>query len=457
MINFNEQTIIAQCTPQGNGAIALIRLSGTDAITIANNISKLPGTQSNLLEKSSHTVHYGHIMDHHDQLIDQVMLIVMQAPRTFTGENTVEITCHNNPFIVEKIINLAINNGARLAQKGEFAQRAFLNNKLDLIQAEAINSLIHAHTEQALKKSLSQLEGQLSHWIAEIEQKLLKCIALSEASFEFIDEEMDFSPQIKSELVAIINAIKQAQQTNNIQQQIKDGIKIAIIGSVNAGKSSLFNALLKKERAIVTPIAGTTRDVIEAGIYNNQNYLTLVDTAGLRQTQDYIEQLGINKSFEQAEIADIILLTFDSSRQITSVELEVYQALFAKFKDKMILVANKSDQATLLKLPSKFAPIIKISTQTKDGLEALEHAIQNKINLILSQDTAPFLLNQRQFSVLSSVTQMSELVIKMLTNPEFELISLHLNEILQLLSNLSGKTVTENSMDRIFREFCVGK
>jgi len=451
----SEQTIIAQCTPQGSGAIALLRLSGTDAIKIADLIAKLPHQQK-LMMQASHTVHYGHIVSD-QEIVDQVMFIIMQAPKTFTGEHVVEITCHNNPFIVDKIISLAIKHGARLAQKGEFAKRAFLNGKIDLIQAEAIDSLIHAHTEQALQKSLSQLSGSLSHWSIELENKLLKCVAFSEASFEFIDEEMDFAPQIKNELIQIIDLIDLAQKSHNISQQIKDGLRIAIIGSVNAGKSSLFNALLNKERAIVTPIAGTTRDVIEAGIYTKQHYLTLVDTAGLRETNDEIEAIGIAKSLQEAELADIILLTFDTSRQITPAELAVYQEIFIKFKEKIILVANKSDQTNLLNLPSNFQNIVLVSSQTKTGLDLLEKEIQTKINLILSQDSAPFLLNQRQFNVLTSVRLSIQEILKMLACPEFELISLHLNEALQILSNLSGKSVTEKSMDTIFREFCVGK
>lgn len=454
-MNFSTQTIIAQCTPQGSGALALIRISGPKAIIIADLIARLPGKQ-NLSKQSSHTVHYGHIVDEHQQ-IDQVMLIVMHGPKTFTGEHTIEITCHNNPFIIEKIINLAIRHGARLAQKGEFAQQAFLNDKMDLTQAEAINSLIHAHTEQALKKSLAQLSGNLANWSAEIEQGLLKCIAFCEASFEFIDEEIDFSPQISHELNQIITNIAQAQQNNHIAQQIKEGLRIAIIGSVNAGKSSLFNTILNKERAIVTPIAGTTRDVIEAGIYTKQHYLTLVDTAGLRETNDQIEALGIARSKNEAKLADIILLTFDSSRQITKSELLAYSDIFNEFKDKIILVANKVDQENLLKLSQEFKPITYVSTKTKTGIEQLSNQIHHKIDVILAQDTAPFLLNQRQFNILSSVTDAVKQMITMLKNPEFEIISLHLNETLQILANLSGKSITEKSMDTIFREFCVGK
>lgn len=454
-MDFNEQTIIAQCTPQGSGAIALIRLSGVDAIVIADHMASLPSKQKLALQ-ATHTVHYGHVVDN-QTVVDQVMMIVMHGPRTFTGEHTVEITCHNNPFIVDQIINLALKHGARLAQKGEFTQRAFLNGKIDLTQAEAIDSLIHAHTEQALKKSLAQLSGSLTSWSQTIETSLLKCIAFAEASFEFIDEEMDFSPQIRLELQTILTAIAQAQQANNISQQIKDGVRIAIVGSVNAGKSSLFNALLNKERAIVTPIAGTTRDVIEAGIYTKQHYLTLVDTAGLRETNDQIEAIGITKSFNEAQIADIILLTFDGSRPITAPELAIYQEIFNQFKDKIILVANKSDQPNLLKLSPDFQNIILVSSQTKLGLDLLEKQILLSIDQLMAQDTAPFLLNQRQFNVLTSVRVQVEKILNMLTCPEFELISLHLNETLQTLSNLSGKSVTEKSMDTIFREFCVGK
>lgn len=450
-----DATIIAQCTPSGSGAIALLRLSGPDAISITDKFSRLPQNIA-LGHQASHTVHYGQIIDQ-GQVVDQVMLIVMQAPKTFTGENVVEITCHNNPFIIEKIISLALSYGARLAHKGEFAQRAFLNNKIDLTQAEAINSLIHAHTEQAMQKSLAQLKGSLTNWSKQIEQSLYKCLALSEASFEFIDEEMDFSPQIKAELQLILSQIGQAQASFELQQQIKDGVRIAIIGSVNAGKSALFNALLKRDRAIVTPIAGTTRDSIEAGIYTNQHYLTLVDTAGLRQTEDYVEQIGIERSMAEAQGADLILLVFDTSRLITPAELSVYEQIFQQYHDKIILVGNKADQAHKLELPPTMAELNLVSSQTKLGLEKLEELILARIKALLETDSSPFLLNQRQFQILSSISTNCQQILKMLEQPEYELISLHLNETLQSLSALTGQSITEQGLETIFREFCVGK
>ncbi len=451
-----DATIIAQCTPSGSGAIALLRLSGADAIIIVDRFSKLTQGQT-LKAQASHTVHYGQIIDQDKQVVDQVMFIVMIAPKTFTGENVVEITCHNNPFIIEKIIGLAIFHGARLAHKGEFAQRSFLNNKIDLVQAEAINSLIHAHTEQAMQKSLSQLKGSLTNWSQQIEQSLYKCLALSEASFEFIDEEMDFGPQIRTELEQVITQIKLAQQSYGIQQQIKDGVRIAIIGTVNAGKSALFNALLKRERAIVTPIAGTTRDSIEAGIYTNQHYLTLVDTAGLRQTDDYVEQIGIERSMAEAHQADLILLVFDTSRMVTPAELAIYQEIMTKYQDKIILVGNKCDQIIKLELPDQFKNLNLVSAQGLNGLTELEALVLGRIKQLLETDSSPFLLNQRQFNILSTVASNCQQILTMITNPEYELISLHLNEILQILSALTGQSITEQGLETIFREFCVGK
>ncbi len=339
-LSTDEQTIIAQCTPKGSGAIALLRLSGTNAIDIASKISTLASGKT-LTQALSHTVHYGSVIDTNQKVVDKVMFIVMHAPRTFTGQNVVEITTHNNQFLVEEIIAHAINHGARLAQQGEFARRAVLNEKIDLVQAEAINELIHANTQLALKKSLAQLEGSFSHWIESIEQKLIKALALSEASFEFIDEEdLEFNQQINTIITKTLDTIARLKHTFDQQQQIREGIRIAIIGSVNAGKSSLFNALLKKDRAIVTSIAGTTRDVIEAGLYKNNNYWTLIDTAGLRQTENIIEQKGIERSHKEAELADIILLVIDGSRTMTTQEQQVYNELYAAHTDNTNVTKN---------------------------------------------------------------------------------------------------------------------
>lgn len=454
----NQQAIIAQCTPQGNGAIALLRLSGGNAFVIADAISKLPNKKKLSLQKT-HTIHYGWAIDADGNHIDQLLFLLMRSPHTFTGDDTVEITCHNNPFIIQNILQAAISAGARMAQEGEFSRRAVENNKIDILQAEAINDLIHANTQQALKQSLSQLEGSFTQWITKIEKQLIKALALSEASFEFIDEEnMEFNLTITEIIDNILETIGVLKKTFDQQQQIRQGIRIAIIGSVNAGKSSLFNALLKQNRAIVTNIAGTTRDAIEAGLYKNGNYWTLIDTAGLRTTNDIIEQIGITRSHEEAHKADIILLVFDGSHQLTPAEQMVYQELLEKYNNKIIIISNKAD------LPQQANPLINTTlstiaaSHTHDSNEAIEAAIQEKINHLFTTIQSPFLLNQRHYNALLSLESTLHSCQPMIaTNPQYELISYHLNDTLATLSELTGKTISEAGMDAVFREFCVGK
>lgn len=454
-----DQTIIAQCTPTGSGALALLRISGTNALSTANKISKLANNKK-LTQQKSHTIHYGWIVDQNNNHIDQVMFLIMHAPKTFTGQNTVEITCHNNPFIIENIIAQAINAGARIAQNGEFTKRAVLNKKIDLIKAEAINELIHANTQKALKKSLEQIEGSFSHWICEIENDLVKALAFSEASFEFIDEEnMAFGSHIKKIIKQIIRTIETLKVSFDKQKHIRDGIRIAIIGAVNAGKSSLFNTLLKKQRAIVTNIAGTTRDVIEVGMYKNGNYWTIIDTAGLRQTNDVIEKEGIKRSFNEAHQADIILLVIDQSRNITPQELDVYTQLKEQYENKIILIHNKSDLPTKLNNTNiHHQKTISISTKENKNVDQLEHALQQKASALLASFDAPFLVNKRQSNILLSLEKQLNLLLPMLDGDiQYELVSYHINDALSHLAQLTGKSISEMGMDKVFREFCVGK
>jgi tRNA modification GTPase len=452
-----HHTIIAQCTPQGSGALALLRLSGKNALFIADQLSDMPSDKALSLQKT-HTIHYGWVIDADRNRLDQVLFLIMHAPRTFTGEDTVEITCHNNPFIIASIINAAVTAGARVAHAGEFSQQAVLNNKITVTQAEAINELIHANTQQALKQSLAQLQGSLSNWIHTIEQKLITALAFSEASFEFIDEEsMEFASEICHIITEVLQDILQLKKTFNQQQHIRQGIRIAIIGSVNAGKSSFFNALLGKDRAIVTHIAGTTRDVIEAGLYKNGNYWTLIDTAGLRTTDDVIEQIGITRSYEEAHKADVILLVFDGSQPLITHEIQVYQELISLFQSKIIIIQNKSD---IKEHATQFTtePTITISAKTRHNIEYVETVIQEKIETLFCSIDSPFLLNQRHYNSLMSLEQNLHVIIPMLNGSRsYELISYHLQESLVALSELSGKSISEAGMDAIFRQFCVGK
>ena len=456
--NHYEDTIIAQCTPQGSGAIALLRLSGKNALAVADAIGRLPNNKT-LLTQNTHTIHFGLIVDKNKTIIDQVLFLVMHAPHTFTGDNTVEITCHNNPFIINNIISAALNVGARIAQNGEFSQRAVLNNKIDITQAEAINDLIHANTQLALKQSLSQLHGSFSHWITTIEKQLIKALALSDASFEFLDEEnMEFNAHINEIIVDCLARISSLQKTFNQQQQIRQGIRIAIIGSVNAGKSSFFNALLNQERAIVTNIAGTTRDSIEAGVYKDGNYWTLIDTAGQRKTHDIIEHIGITRSYEEAQKADIILLVFDGSQQISLEEIAVYKDLYEKYHNKIILIKNKSDLPTQLHSFFEQKKHVIVSSLTKTNIDQVEQNIQQKIAHLFENIESPFLLNKRHFNVLLSIEkELLHIGTMLMGNVQYELVSYHLKNAISILSELSGKTISEAGMDAIFREFCIGK
>lgn len=454
-----NQTIVAHCTPVGSGAVALLRMCGDDVLSILTPICTLVSKKS-IADVASHTIHYGTVHDVNGHIIDHVLFLVMHGPKTFTGQNTVEITAHNNVFIIEALIARIIEAGARLAHNGEFTQRAVLNDKIDLLQAEAIHELIHANTQQALKKSLAQLEGSFSAQIENIEKDLIAAIALAQASFEFLDEEtIEFGAQITTIVQSTCAYIDDLKRNFNQQQHIRQGVRIAIIGSINAGKSSLFNALVGTNRAIVSPMAGTTRDAIEAGLYTLGNYWTLVDTAGLRQTEDTIEQEGIRRSLEQAQLADVIILVCDSSRRLSTEEQRVHQQLLDRYEHKIILVLNKVDLPIKINLSQWNHEAIRVSAATGHGLQALEVALRTKIDHLLHKAEAPFLLNKRQYHLLLELEKRLIETISILKKEKtpFELVAYHLTEAISDTAQLTGKSISETAMDAVFKEFCVGK
>lgn len=458
----DQGAIVAQCTPIGPGAIALLRISGSNACIVAERIIQLASGEY-LTMLPTHTIHYGWVVDVDRTRIDNVLVLLMRGPKTFTGQDTVEITCHNNQFIIEQILEVAIAAGARLAHNGEFSYRAVLNNKIDVIQAESINELIHANTQMGLKLALHQVQGSLSCWISDIEKRLLKVVTYCEASFEFIDEEMGFDQEIKKFITSVLASIENIKSTYNQQQHIRQGIRVAIIGSVNVGKSSLFNALLNQNRSIVTNIAGTTRDVVETGLYRGGHYWTLADTAGLRQTDDIIEQEGIERSREQAELADIILLVFDASRELTASEKEIYSELSSTHKNKIIRVYNKADLINSLSTHHQESTMYLISTKTQYGINVLQVALEEYIVKLFKTIESPFLLNKRHYNVLLSLEKELQYVQAYCIDAHseqqlrYELISYHIVEALAYVGELTGKSISEQGMDAIFKEFCVGK
>src|SRR3990167_739553 len=483
-----QRTIVAQCTPIGSGTLAVIRISGPQSLQIADQLGQL-ASGAKISAQAANTINYGAVIKYvtapktHSEtqdfiIIDRVMFSVFRAPKSFTGEDTVEISCHNNQLIINQIINLTLEFGASLAQRGEFSQQAFLNQKLDLTQVEALNELIYANTDQALKKSLAQLDGSLSHWLVEIEAQLLQALALSEASFEFLDEEFDFGPQILVIIEKLALSLRELQIKFNQDQQLRTGIKIAIVGPPNAGKSSLFNKLVQQERAIVTEIAGTTRDTIEAGWQLGEYLVTFVDTAGLRKATETIEQLGITRSLQAAQAADVILLVFDSTRDQASYsasELAEYQELIKLYSHKILLVLNKCDLETrasrrkpgvALAKPGEQSRDVKgerepilVSAQTGANLDQLKQALENKIQSLLGVNNSQFLLNQRHNIIISDLLTQLAVIQNLLTQDQvaYELLSINLNQALVTISELTGKTISEQAMDKIFREFCVGK
>lgn len=458
--NHDTQPIVACCTARGTGAIALIRIAGEAACAVADRIAQLPGGKT-LSAASTHTIEYGFVVDERYNKIDTVLFLIMRAPRTFTGQDTIEITAHNNTFIVDAIIDAAVKAGARLAEPGEFSKRAVLAGKMDILQAEALHEVIQAGTMQGLKSSYAQLSGTLSHEIAILEKQLLHAHALANASFEFIEEEnLEFGTTICTMIRTVTLDVDRLIAHFPLQQQLKEGARIALVGSVNAGKSSLFNALLGSKRAIVTPIAGTTRDVIEAGIYRAGHHQTLIDTAGIRITEDIIEQEGIERSEREASKADVVLIIIDSTRSAAPEEAATYDRLVTTYRNKAILVYTKSDLPSAVQYQAPYTlPITHVSVHQAETVTALAqmieatHAAQATCGSVM-----PYLLNERQMRLLRELQKkLHTLHAAMRTHIAYEIIAHHLQDALATISELTGKSVSEASMDAIFKEFCVGK
>lgn len=450
-----ENVIVAQSTPIGIGALAIIRLSG-------NNVRGLIGQAIVLKSKKkiedipTHTIHYGVMYDEQGTIIDQVIIAVMDAPRSFTGENTIEIMCHCNQFIIKNIIERCLNLGARKAERGEFSERAVINKKMDLLQAEAINELLHAQSEIVTKKALSQLKGSLSHEIESLDRELTTVSAWCQASFEFLDEERDFRPTIQHRISLLINQIEKLLHIHQYSQILKKGIKIAIIGSVNVGKSSLLNALLGYKRAIVSDVAGTTRDTIEASVTLKNYNVTFIDTAGIRETNNQIEQEGIEKSYAEMKQSDLILLLYTEQIIEHPKIYNFYKSIIQEYNNKVIIIKNKIDQKNTVSI---FENEIPTSTKNNTGILKINDTIIEKIIHQYNTFSASFIINSRHAENLSNLLSEIHIIKDMLNNPNpfYEIILYHLRQAQKKISDLSGKSIEEESLDKVFREFCVGK
>ena len=440
-----NDTIVAIASAESISAISIIRVSGEDAINIVNKVFT-----KNLLEVNSHTIHYGHIIDLDKNIVDEVLVSVFKAPRSFTMENIVEINCHGGTFITKKILTLLLSVGARLATPGEFTRRAFLNGRIDLTQAEAIQDLLEASHDTQLQMAIGALKGSVQKLLEPLNEQLVQMISNIEVNIDY--PEYDDVPTLTHEvllplseqwLIDIDNLLDKA----NSGKIVKEGIQTAIIGRPNVGKSSLLNALLEEDKAIVTDIAGTTRDIVEGDIRLKNITLHLMDTAGIRNTEDEIERIGIDKSKKVVEDAQLIILVLDNSSNLTSED----EQLLEMTKDKeRIVVYNKSDINTLHQ---------GITISAKDGaIQALIDEINSRYLEHIKMIENGTFGNERQIALLFSAKQaMLEVNRALKDNVELDLVAIDLQVVYQMLQEIIGNYSKENLLDEIFSRFCLGK
>jgi tRNA modification GTPase len=454
-----EDTIAAIATPLGAGGLAVIRLSGRNALAIADKVF-LPAGKSSTRPSAAptHTLHFGHIV-RHGARVDEVLLAVMRAPRTYTREDTVEISCHGGLLVAKLVLDTVLEQGARLAEPGEFTQRAFLHGRLDLAQAEAVADLIHARTELALAAANEQLAGRLSQRIRQLRDQLLQTLAHVEAHIDFPDE--DIAPDTRAQLVSRLERgltfLDELLRTAPEGQILRHGIRAAIIGRPNVGKSSLLNQLLGHDRAIVSPTPGTTRDTIAETANIRGLPVVFIDTAGLRESSDAVEQEGIRRSRETFARAELILHVFDASQPFTPADQSDLDEFAGK---KRLVVRNKSDLPGRLELPAAVAlQAVSVSCLTGAGLETLKDAIKAAVwSGEIQAEMLQVMINARHQDALRRAR---EAVLRSLDGLRqdltLELVALELRIAAHAVGEIVGETATENLLDSIFRQFCIGK
>jgi tRNA modification GTPase len=450
-----NDTIVALATAPGLGAIAVIRLSGSKAIEITTSVF----SKKSLMQQPSHTVHFGKLLNGTD-VIDEVVVSIYRAPKSYTGEEVVEISCHGAPLIQDAILQLMIHAGARMAKPGEFTQRAFLNGKLDLTQAEAVADLIASNTEAARKTALHNLKGGFSTDLQLMREKLIKFSALIELELDFSQEDVAFANKKELEILVQQLQIKTQALLDSFKlgNVIKNGVQVAIVGKPNAGKSTLLNALLNENRALVSEIAGTTRDTVEEYLNIQGVLFKLIDTAGIRNTtQDIIEQMGIDKSKEKIVGADIVIALFDLNDQGLE-EVKTWQSEIDA--DKLILVGNKKD---LLKDQSILSEavlkeVVFISAKEKDNIKALEHLLFQKAAGEGINKEGTIVTNARHVASLKKLSlALNDVETGLQHNVTGDLLALDIRQALHYLGTITGQITNEDQLDFIFSKFCIGK
>ncbi len=447
----NFETIAAISTAFGTAGISVIRISGEKAISEFNKIFK----GKNLTKVKSHTLHYGHIMNDDGSILDEVMVAIMRKPKTFTAEDTVEVSTHGGILITQKVLERILTLDIRLAEPGEFSERAYLNGRIDLVEAESIMDLIHAKSEQALKIANLGVQKHTSELIRKLRSKLLTIIAQIEVNIDYpeYDDAVVMSKEIigpkTEELITEINHILDESHKNQI---IRDGVRTAIIGKPNVGKSSLLNALLNEEKAIVTDIEGTTRDTIEAYINVAGITLKLIDTAGIRETSDVVERIGVDRSMKALGDAELVLLVLDQSKALSKEDKELLELTKDK---KRIILANKSDLPKALSMEE----VLPISTLTKSGLKELEKAILKMLELedIQSRDFN-YLSNIRHITKVKEAKNSLENVLRSIDlDMPVDVYAIDLTQAWRSLGEILGENYTDDLLNELFSKFCLGK
>ncbi|NLL30385.1 MAG: tRNA uridine-5-carboxymethylaminomethyl(34) synthesis GTPase MnmE [Clostridiales bacterium] len=454
-------TISAISTAIGEGGIAIIRVSGDKALDIVSRIFKAKNDKD-IKDMKSYTMRYGYIIDiDTKEPIDEVIISFMKGPRSYTAEDVVEINCHGGVTSTNKVLEMTIKAGARLAEPGEFTKRAFLNGRIDLSQAEAVMDLITAKTDLAMKSALMQSNGSLSREIGKLNEYLLNVLALIEYAVDFTEDEEEIDPSIpprvRDGLEEAFNNINRLMKNADEGRIIRDGLSLAIVGKPNVGKSSLLNVLLKEKRAIVTDIAGTTRDVIEEYINLDGIPVKIIDTAGIRETDDIVERIGVEKSKEKIEEADLVLLVLDSSRELDNEDNEIIEAVRNK---KSILLLNKIDLENKidLSLLENFEHKIKISAKEDLGIDKLKEEIKDMFFNGAIDSESLVISNSRHKQALIRAKENCEKAIASVKNNEYlDLVSIYVTAALKALGEITGTELEEDLVNKIFKEFCCGK
>ncbi|RSC93650.1 tRNA uridine-5-carboxymethylaminomethyl(34) synthesis GTPase MnmE [Tenacibaculum singaporense] len=461
-----NDTIIALATPAGVGAIAVIRLSGEKSIKIVDSFFTSVKKNKSLLNQKSHTLHLGHIVNN-GVVIDQVLVSIFKNPHSYTGEDVVEISCHGSSFIQQEIIQLFLQNGCRMADNGEFTMRAFLNGKMDLSQAEAVADVIASNSAASHQMAIQQMRGGITNELKELRAQLLDFAALIELELDFSGEDVEFADRTKfKELVAKISAVlKRLIDSFAFGNAMKNGIPVAIIGEPNVGKSTLLNALLNEEKAIVSDIAGTTRDAIEDELIIDGVVFRFIDTAGIRETEDVVENIGIKKAYEKAENAQLIIFLIDSNKYIHSKDLflEEIETIKQRFPNKRLLViANKIDTLSCHDssiLQSEIENLILLSAKQNIGVDELKQELISLVNTGALSNNETIVTNSRHFEALTlALESINSVKNGIELDISSDLFAIDIRECLRHLGNITGEyDVDKDILGHIFGNFCIGK